>query len=211
MVRQRGPHLAGQRAHRPADRRSTSPKARPKACAATWPSPSRWWRRGASATRTRSTSTTSPASATATTAPSGMGFDTAQLGVRAQMQLLKSYAETDPDLRQPARELEAARSRRLLPDVDPADQEVGQRPELRPEDPERVRGDARVVVDRAGHRAWPTAGAGRGGQPGVDLHDDLDVHHRARSADLAGLKPTRRSPGLPSRRVRGDVEPGGWA
>jgi hypothetical protein len=32
---------------------------------------------------------------------SGMGFDTAQLGVRAQMQLLKSYAETDPTYANP--------------------------------------------------------------------------------------------------------------
>ena len=139
---------------------------------------------------------------------SGMGFDTAQLGVRGQMQLLKSYAETDPTYANPLVNSKLHGPAGCCQTWTQLTKKWASDPNYGPKILSVYEAMLEWLLDRAGDRAGPAAGAGRVRQPGVDLHDDLDVHDGA-EALIAGLKPTRRSPGLPSsarprgRRTRG--------
>ncbi len=81
------------------------------------------------------------------TCPSGFVFPDVQTGVRGQIQLLKSYVEDTPTYANPLVDSRLRGPAGLLSELDGADPCVGQRPQLRPGDPRRVRADP----DLCGH------------------------------------------------------------
>ena len=98
----------------------------------------------------------------------GFAFATAQIGVRAQIQLLKSYAEEDPTYNSPRADPELNGPAGCCSHWMRPRRRVGQRPELRPAHPERLPDHARVArhlpTDRAAGASAARADAPR---PGV--------------------------------------------